>query len=69
MASLKHVALRNNKWVPMLSPGNAATDLRDKLRAIFVCRASSTISWSTPTMVIHHVRGHADVVATRSRPG
>jgi Uma2 family endonuclease len=51
----------------VLSPGNAMTDLRDKLRGYF--RVASVMHYlivdPDKRMVIHHARGTADVVATR----
>jgi Uma2 family endonuclease len=51
----------------VLSPGNAVTDLRDKLRGYF--RLSSIQHYlivdPDKRIVIHHARGAGDVVATR----
>jgi Uma2 family endonuclease len=51
----------------VLSPGNAITDLRDKLRGYF--RIASVMHYvivdPDKQIVIHHARGTGDVVATR----
>jgi Uma2 family endonuclease len=53
--------------VEVLSPGNAITDLRDKLQGYF--RVSSIQHYliidPEKRLVIHHMRGHDDVVGTR----
>ena len=53
--------------VEVLSPGNAVKDLRDKLQGY--SRVASVqhylIADPDTRVVIHHARGHDDVVATR----
>ena len=51
----------------VLSPGNAATDLRDKLQGSFRVPSVQHYLIVDPDkrLVIHHARGEADVVATR----
>jgi Uma2 family endonuclease len=51
----------------VLSPGNAATDLRDKLQGYFRVPSVQHYLIVDPDkrLVIHHARGEADVVATR----
>jgi Uma2 family endonuclease len=51
----------------VLSPGNAATDLRDKLRGYFRVPSIEHYLVVDPDkrLVIHHARGQADAVATR----
>lgn len=53
--------------VEVLSPGNAITDLRDKLQGYF--RVPSICHYliidPDKLLVIHHARGHDDVVGTR----
>ena len=51
----------------VLSPGNAATDLRDKLRGYFLVPSIEHYLIVDPDnhLVIHHARGEADIVATR----
>jgi Uma2 family endonuclease len=51
----------------VLSPGNAMTDLRDKLQGYFrvVSLQHYLIVDPDKALVIHHARGEADAVATR----
>lgn len=51
----------------VLSPGNAATDLRDKLQGYFRVPSIHHYLIVDPDkrLVIHHARGEADLVATR----
>jgi Uma2 family endonuclease len=51
----------------VLSPGNAMTDLRDKLRGYFRIASVAHYLIVDPDkrIVIHHARGTGDVVATR----
>jgi Uma2 family endonuclease len=51
----------------VLSPGNAMTDLRDKLRGYFRLASVAHYLIVDPDkrIVIHHARGTGDVVATR----
>jgi Uma2 family endonuclease len=51
----------------VLSPGNAATDLRDKLQGYFRVPSVQHYLIVDPDkrLVIHHARGEVDVVATR----
>jgi Uma2 family endonuclease len=51
----------------VLSPANAATDLRDKLQGYFRVPSVQHYLIVDPDkrLVIHHARGEADVVATR----
>jgi Uma2 family endonuclease len=51
----------------VLSPGNAATDLRDKLRGYFRVPSIQHYLIVDPDkrLVIHHVRSEADLVVTR----
>jgi Uma2 family endonuclease len=51
----------------VLFPGNAATDLRDKLQGYFRVPSVQHYLIVDPDkrLVIHHARGEADVVATR----
>ncbi len=53
--------------VEVLSPGNAMTDLRDKLQGYF--RVSSIAHYliidPDKRLIIHHTRGHDDVIGTR----
>lgn len=51
----------------VLSPGNAATDLRDKLQGYFRVASIHHYLIVDPDkrLVIHHARGQADTVATR----
>ena len=53
--------------VEVLSPSNAVTDLRDKLQGYF--RVASIVHYLVidpdKRLVIHHMRGHDDVVGTR----
>jgi Uma2 family endonuclease len=51
----------------VLSPGNAALDLRDKLRGYFRVPSIHHYLIVDPDkrLVIHHARGEADLVATR----
>ena len=53
--------------VEVLSPGNAITDLRDKLQGYF--RVPSILHYliidPDKRLVIHHARGRDDTVATR----
>jgi Uma2 family endonuclease len=53
--------------VEVLSPGNAVKDLRDKLRGYFRVPSVQHYLIADPDtrVVIHHARGHDDVVATR----
>ena len=53
--------------VEVLSPGNAATDLRDKLRGYFRVASVQHYPVVDPDkrLVIHHARGQGDVVNTR----
>jgi Uma2 family endonuclease len=51
----------------VLSPGNAIRDLRDKLQGYFRVPSVQHYLIADPDarVVIHHARGHDDVVATR----
>jgi Uma2 family endonuclease len=51
----------------VLSPGNAVTDLRDKLRGYFRVASIAHYLIVDPDkrIVIHHARGMGDVIATR----
>jgi Uma2 family endonuclease len=51
----------------VLSPGNAVTDLRDKLRGYFRVASIAHYLIVDPDkrIVIHHARGAGDAVATR----
>jgi Uma2 family endonuclease len=53
--------------VEVLSPGNAVTDLRDKLQGYFRVPSVQHYLIADPDtrVIIHHARGHDDVVATR----
>lgn len=53
--------------VEVLSPGNAMTDLRDKLQGYFRIPSVQHYLIIDPDkrLVIHHARGHDDVVGTR----
>jgi Uma2 family endonuclease len=53
--------------VEVLSPGNALKDLRDKLQGYFRVASVQHYIIADPDtrVVIHHARGHDDVVATR----
>jgi len=53
--------------VEVLSPGNAITDLRDKLQGYFRIPSIAHYLVIDPDkgLVIHHTRGHADVIGTR----
>ncbi len=53
--------------VEVLSPGNAITDLRDKLQGYFRIASIQHYLVIDPDkrLVIHHARGHDDVVGTR----
>jgi Uma2 family endonuclease len=53
--------------VEVLSPGNALKDLRDKLQGYFRVPSVQHYLIADPDtrVVIHHARGHDDVVATR----
>jgi len=53
--------------VEILSPGNAITDLRDKLQGYFRVASIQHYLVIDPDkrLVIHHMRGRDDVVATR----
>jgi Uma2 family endonuclease len=53
--------------VEVLSPGNAIKDLRDKLQGYFLVASIQHYLIVDPDkrIVIHHARGHDDVVATR----
>jgi Uma2 family endonuclease len=53
--------------VEVLSPGNAITDLRDKLQGYFRVASIQHYLIVDPDkqLVIHHTRGHNDVVGTR----
>lgn len=53
--------------VEVLSPGNAITDLRDKLQGYFRVASVQHYLVIDPDkrLVIHHTRGHDDVVSTR----
>ncbi len=53
--------------VEVLSPGNALTDLRDKLQGYFRVASIHHYLVIDPDkrLVIHHTRGHDDVVGTR----
>jgi Uma2 family endonuclease len=53
--------------VEVLSPGNAVRDLRDKLQGYFRVPSVQHYLIADPDtrVVIHHARGHGDVVATR----
>ena len=51
----------------VLSPGNAATDLRDKLQGYFRLASIQHYLIVNPDkrLIIHHARGEGDVVSTR----
>ena len=53
--------------IEVLSPGNAITDLRDKLQGYFRVASIQHYLVIDPDkrLVIHHSRGHDDVVTTR----
>jgi len=53
--------------IEVLSPGNALTDLRDKLQGYFRVASIHHYLIIDPDkrLVIHHTRGHDDVVGTR----
>jgi Uma2 family endonuclease len=53
--------------VEVLSPGNALTDLRDKLQGYFLISSVAHYLILDPDkrLVIHHTRGNDDVVGTR----
>lgn len=53
--------------VEVLSPGNAITDLRDKLQGYFRIPSIAHYLVIDPDkrLVIHHTRGHDDVIGTR----
>jgi Uma2 family endonuclease len=53
--------------VEVLSPGNAVKDLRDKLQGYFRVPSVQHYLIADPDtrVIIHHARGHDDVVATR----
>jgi Uma2 family endonuclease len=53
--------------VEVLSPGNAIKDLRDKLQGYFLVPSIQHYLVVDPDkrIIIHHARGHDDVVATR----
>jgi Uma2 family endonuclease len=53
--------------VEVLSPGNAITDLRDKLQGYFRVPSITHYLVIDPDkrLVIHHTRGHDDVIGTR----
>jgi Uma2 family endonuclease len=53
--------------VEVLSPGNAITDLRDKLQGYFRIPSIAHYLVIDPDkrLVIHHTRGHGDVIGTR----
>jgi Uma2 family endonuclease len=53
--------------VEVLSPGNAITDLRDKLQGYFRLPSIAHYPVIDPDkrLVIHHTRGHSNVVSTR----
>jgi Putative restriction endonuclease len=56
--------------IEVLSPGNAVTDLRDKLQAFRVASiAHYLVVDPDKRIVIHHARGAGDVVATRIAGG